>query len=68
MYDFQKLLISNSKYKVIVFRCHSSELNSFFDYMKKNIKSYNSANGKFFLIGYANNGGYYTVMEESTIL
>lgn len=68
MYDFQKLLISNSKYKVILFRCHSSELDLYFNYMIKNIKHYKSANGKFYLIGYANNGGYYTVKEESAII
>ena len=65
MYDFQKLLISNSKYKVIVFRCHSSDLKSFFEYMKKNIKNYSTSNGKFFLIGYLNDCRTYSISEEN---
>jgi hypothetical protein len=67
MYDFQKLLISNSLFKVIVFRYHSTELDLYIDYMKRNIKSYKSANGKFFLIGYLNDGGQYSVSEVPVI-
>ncbi len=65
MYDFQKLLISNAEYKAMVFRCHSSELESYFEYMKKNINAYKVANGNFFLIGYLNDGGSFIVREET---
>ena len=54
MDDFQKLLISNSDYKVMIFKCHSTELTDYLSYMEKNLNHYAAANGTFYLISYLN--------------
>lgn len=63
MYDFQKLLTCNSRYKVMLFRDHSKILGEYYRYMEDNIKLYQNSNGIFFLIGYSNDKMNYEVKE-----
>lgn|GEM_PF-6804469 len=58
-YDFQKLLLCNSKYKVMIFiRKDEDEQNSMFSGMEDQIKLYNKCNGTFILAGFVNHIGY----------
>ena len=58
-YDFQKLLLSNSKYKVMIFsRKNIAEQEQMVTDMKKQIESYKSCNGIFLLACFINGHGY----------
>jgi hypothetical protein len=50
--DFQKLLVANAMNKVMVFRCHSSELEDYTGFMMQNINEYSGGSGKFFLVAF----------------
>ena len=60
--DFQKLLLSNSEFKVMVFKCHSNEFEQWTNYMKKNIDKYKNTNGTFFLIGFLNDKNKFNII------
>ena len=64
--DFQKLLIANSDYKVMVFNCHSTELKSLTSYMETNIKNYKKANGIFYLVSFLNDLCTFELIEIIT--
>ena len=54
-YDFQKLLLCNSKYKVMIFsRKNIDEQNQMFADMRKQIESYKTCNGIFILASFRN--------------
>ena len=58
-YDFQKLLLCNSKFKLMVFSCKNlTEQNKLFADMNTQIKSYQTCNGIFILACFVNNYGY----------
>jgi len=50
--DFQKLLIANALNKVLIFRCHSTDLENYIGFMEQNIKEYLGGTGNYFLIAY----------------
>lgn len=52
--DFQKLLQSNADEKVMIFRCHSSELEDFTAYLEFDVRNYHIANGVFHFISWLN--------------
>ncbi len=58
-YDFQKLLLSNSKYKVMIFQQKSTEdQEKMFTDMRKQIESYKTCNGIFILTCFQEDYGY----------
>lgn len=58
-YDFQKLLLSNSHYKVMIFQQKTiEEQEKMFTDMTKQIKSYKKCNGIFILACYTKDYGY----------
>jgi len=58
-YDFQKLLLSNSNYKVMIFQQKTiEEQEKMFTDMTKQIKSYKKCNGIFILACYTKDYGY----------
>jgi hypothetical protein len=52
--DFQKLLVANAINKVLVFKCHSTELDGYIGFMNQNIKEYIGGSGNYLLISYIN--------------
>lgn len=65
IYDFQKLLMSNSEYKVMVFQDYKLEDNNkdlVFNYMKENINKYRGINGIFILVCYLYYDGVFEVI------
>lgn len=58
-YDFQKLLLSNSKYKVMIFsRKNIDEQEQMVADMKKQVQSYRTCNGIFLFACFINGHGY----------
>ncbi len=65
-YDFQKLLLCNSKYKVMIFSKKDAEQqNTMFTDMRKQIESYKTCNGIFILASFVENEGYSFEIVES---
>lgn len=55
LYDFQKLLMSNSKNKVMVFQSyHLEDFEMILNYMKANIEQYEYSKGDYFLCCFIN--------------
>jgi hypothetical protein len=50
--DFQKLLVANAINKVLIFKCHSTELDGYIGFMNQNIKEYQNGTGNYFLSTY----------------
>jgi hypothetical protein len=60
--DFQKLLISNATYKVLVFQQNQIEnIDTIFTFLETNIEIYNRSNGTFYLCCFINNENKFRV-------
>ena len=62
--DFQKLLVSNSEYKVMVFKCHSSEFDEWTKFLKDNINIYYKPKiGIYYLVAYLTDKLKFEILE-----
>ena len=64
--DFQRLLVANAINKVLVFRCHSLEIEEYFGFMVQNIRDYRAGSGKCFLVAYLNDKHKFIINEVET--